>query len=298
MSEKRVGEIFIAAEVVLWSLFPVVTALSFKGIPALVSLAWCSLFAGLFFGVIVVYRGRWRELAQTAFWKPIAGVIFFTGILYYVLYFTGLVYTTPGNAAIIAQLEVFSAYLFFNVYRGESFSHEYAIGAALLALGALIVVGKSFTGVNLGDIAVFAAAIVAPLGNYFQRMARAVASSESIMFVRSLVSAAVIGLLSSALGSHTEFNDVLSVMTILVINGVLILGLSKFFWIEGIFRLPVAKCNAFNGVAPLLTLLVAWAVMGTRPDLWQLIALLPMLIGVLLLVDIIRLPRGLIRRTG
>jgi drug/metabolite transporter (DMT)-like permease len=278
-------------EVILWSLFPVVTALSFRGIPALISLAWCSLFAGLFFGVIVAYRRRWSEFRQAAFWRAIAGVIAFTGVLYYVLYFTGLEYTTPGNAGIIAQFEIFAAYLFFNIIRREPFSRAYAFGAGLLALGAVMVIGRSVHGVNIGDILVFAAAVLAPAGNFFQRKARAVASSESIMFVRSVVSAVVIGMLAVALGKHASVADIRSVLPLVLFNGALILGLSKFFWIEGIFRLPVAKCNAFNGITPFLTLLVAWTILGQQPTVWQLSALVPMLLGVLFLTDILPLKR-------
>lgn len=291
MTETRKGELYIAAEVVLWSLFPVVTALSFRGVPALVSLAWCSLFAGLFFGAIVAHRKRWGEFRQAAFWRAIAGVIAFTGVFYYVLYFTGLEYTTPGNAGIIAQFEIFAAYIFFNVIRREPFSRTYAFGAGLLAFGAIMVIGRSVHGMNVGDVLVLVAAVSAPVGNFFQRKARAVASSESIMFVRSLVSAAVIGMLAMALGKHASGIDIRSMLPFLLFNGALILGLSKFFWIEGIYRLPVAKCNAFNGIAPFLTLLVAWVVLGQQPTLWQLSALVPMLFGVLLLTDMLPLKR-------
>ena len=101
MTESRKGELLIALEGILWAFFPVITALSYSSLPALISLAWGSLFAGVFFGAIVAYRGKWYELANKNFWKYVSGVVFFTGFLYYVFYFIGLEYTTPGNASII-----------------------------------------------------------------------------------------------------------------------------------------------------------------------------------------------------
>ena len=55
---------------------------------------------------------------------------------------------------------------------------------------------------------------------------------------------------------HLE--KVSSSLLFLVINGVLLLGVSKILWIEGIHRINVTKANALNSLGPLLTLLFAW----------------------------------------
>lgn len=291
MTEKQKGEAIISLEILLWSLFPVLTVLTYAHVPALIALAWCSLFAGLFFGVIVVVRRRWADFYNPTFWKYISGVIAVTGVLYYVLYFLGLEHTSPGNAAIIALSEVLAAYLFFNVYYGEDFSRGHVVGSLLMVVGAFIVVGKGWQGVNMGDIFVLAASFIAPLGNLFQRELRKIAASESILFVRSVAASAAIFLLAALLGKGASSAQVIQALPFLLVNGILLLGLSKFLWVEAIHRLPVTKCNALNSAAPFLTLLFAWSLLGQAPDGWQLGALVPLFIGVLLLMDQVRLPR-------
>jgi len=291
MTEKQRGEAIISLEILLWSLFPVLTVLTYAHVPSLIALAWCSLFAGLFFGVIVVARRRWADFYNPIFWKYISGVIAATGVLYYALYFIGLEHTSPGNAAIIALSEVLAAYLLFNVYRGEEFSREHVIGSLLMVLGAIIVVGQGWQGVNLGDVLILSASFIAPIGNLFQRELRKIASSESILFVRSIAASVVIFLLAALLGKEASSDQVMRALPFLLVNGIVLLGLSKFLWVEAIHRLPVTKCNALNSAAPFLTLLFAWLLLGQAPDAWQLGALVPLFIGVLLLMDQVRLPR-------
>src|SRR3989338_1971886 len=64
-------------------------------------------------------------------------------------------------------------------------------------------------------------------GNFFQQRARAIASSEIIVFVRSVVAAVVIFLLAYLFGQHASIGNVQASLSLLLINGVLILGLSK-----------------------------------------------------------------------
>ena len=77
----------------------------------------------------------------------------------------------------------------------------------------------------------------------------------------------------------------------LIVNGILLLGLAKIFWIEGIHRISVTKATALSSITPLLTLLFAWIILNQAPTVWQLTSLVPLLLGVLLLTDNIKLSR-------
>ncbi|MEN9560971.1 MAG: hypothetical protein RIQ56_244, partial [Candidatus Parcubacteria bacterium] len=102
MKEERKGELYVLFESVLWSLFPVVTVLSYSSLGGLASLAWSTFVSIFFFAGVVWYKGSWRQFFNRTLWKYIALAVFWIGILFYGLYFFGLEYTTPGNAAIIA----------------------------------------------------------------------------------------------------------------------------------------------------------------------------------------------------
>jgi len=67
------------------------------------------------------------------------------------------------------------------------------------------------------------------------------------------------------------------------VNGVLLLGVSKILWLEGIKRISVVKAGALASISPLLTIVVAWPVLHNTPTMAQLFALAPMSLGVMLL---------------
>ncbi|MBI2356020.1 MAG: DMT family transporter [Candidatus Doudnabacteria bacterium] len=70
---------------------------------------------------------------------------------------------------------------------------------------------------------------------------------------------------------------------VLLINGLIMLGLSKIFWLEAIHRISVVKANALSSMGPLATLFFAWIILRDAPTSWQLLSIVPMIFGVVLL---------------
>ncbi len=291
LSEERKGELLVALAGILWAFFPVITVLSYSWLPGLHSLAWSTFFATLIFGLIVAYRRRWAEMRNPAVWKYGFLIALFLGVLFYGFYFVGLETTAPGNAAIIVLFEVFTTSLFFRLFRGEKLPRAHAIGACLMVVGALIVLGRGFTGFNIGDLLIIVATMFTPVGNLFQQEARRIASSETIMFMRSFLSVPLLFALAYAVHPNISLMQVELSLPFLLINGLILLGVSKLLWIEAIHRISVTKAMALQSGMPLLTLGIAWVILGQAPEVWQLTALLPLILGVLLLTDQISLGR-------
>ena len=292
LSESRKGESLVGLSGLIWAFFPVITVLSYAWIPSLHSLAWSTLFATLTFAIVVSYRKRWGELRNPQLWKYGLLIAFFIGILFYGLYYVGLETTTPGNAAIIALFEVFTASVFFHVFRGEKIPFPHMAGALLMIVGAVIVLAQGFTDFHIGDLLILVATFFTPMGNYFQQRARAIASSDTIMFMRSLLSVPFLFLLAYTLHPNIGLTQVQSSLPILLFSGIILLGLSKIFWIEGIHRISVPKALALQSVVPFLTLLIAWVILAQQPTIWQLTSLVPFVLGVLLLTDHLKLFRN------
>src|SRR5260370_3478374 len=101
VSKERQGEFFILGSVTLWGLFPVITVLSYNTLSPLLSLAYSSLLAALLFTIITMRKNKWHELRNKNALKRILMATLFTGILYYLLLFIGLHFTTPGNTSIV-----------------------------------------------------------------------------------------------------------------------------------------------------------------------------------------------------
>jgi len=282
MTEERKGELFIAVGGVLWSFFPIITALSLSGLAPLVSLGWTTLLATLFFAALMAKRNKWSELKNRKALRYMVWISLFIG-LYYGFLFFGLKFTSPGNASLIGLTEVFYSFLLFNVWHKQYFAKRYILGALLMLLGAAIVLLPNARRFNPGDILILVGTATAPLGNYFQQKGRKEISSETMMFLRSIMSAPMILLLAYILGNSISPATLRPVWVAVAINGFVLFGLSKIFWIEGIHRISVTKADAMSGFEPLLTLLFAWLILGTSPTAFQLLSFIPLFFGMLLL---------------
>jgi drug/metabolite transporter (DMT)-like permease len=284
ISETRKGDLAIFGEAVLWSLFPIVTILSYASFNPITSLAWSTLFAAAFFGLAMVVRGKFREVFNPKIYRHIIIIAFFIGWLFYGFYFLGLKYTTAGNAGIIALMELCFAYLLFNVWKKQEFSRAHTLGAVLMLLGAVIILyPKQGLHFRSGDYLVLLASACAPVGNYYQQKLRKVISSETILFLRSLLTFPFFFLLAYILKAQTGFGAVEKSLGFLFLNGFVVLGISKIFWMEGIHRISVTRADALSSVTPLFTLLFAYFILRQTPTIWQLISLVPLGAGLILL---------------
>lgn len=291
LKEGRKGELYVAAATFVGGIFPIIGALAVHTVPPLTALFFSTIVTTIFFVPFIAYKRPWHEFRSWTVWRYSFIVAVLIGFLLYGFFFLGLRYTSPGNAAIINLFAVFTSFIFFNMWRGEPISFSYKIGALLMVLGAIIVLVPGFSSANLGDLYILLATVCAPIGNYYQQKVRDIASSETLMFLRSILSLPFIGLLALFLQEHTSVQNLYDAAPYLLINGAIVLGLSKIFWIEAIHRMLVTKAEAFFSAAPFVTLLFAHLILDQTPTLWQIVAIVPLFIGVLLLTDQIRLRR-------
>ncbi|MES2135295.1 MAG: DMT family transporter [Patescibacteria group bacterium] len=283
MKEERKGELYIFGEALLWGVFPVVTVLSIAFMPAMVALGWSAFFASIFFAILLTVRKKWGDVLNAEALPDMLWTTLIIGVLFYVLFFFGLTYTSPGNASIIALSETFFSFCLFNVLRKEYIARSHIIGAILMLVGAGIVLYPNVHSFRTGDLLIVVASFIAPFGNLFQRRARTRVSSESIMFVRSLASVPVIFGLAYLFGARSLVIPSGGLLLLLLVNGFFIFGLSKILWIEGIHRINIAKANALATIAPIVTLIGAYFLLADTPSLWQVLAFVPMCAGVLFL---------------
>jgi drug/metabolite transporter (DMT)-like permease len=284
LSETRKGELAVLGEAVLWCLFPIVTILTYSSLSPILSLAYSTLFAAIFFALSVFARCKTEEIFNPKIFRYLVYSAFFIGWLFYGLYFWGLKYTTPGNASIIALMELFFAYLFFNVWKKQEFSKAHTWGAVLMLFGAVIILfpknGLSFHG---GDWIILAASASAPIGNYYQQKLRKMVSSETILFWRSIFTFPFFFLFAYLVRSDIHWALSHRAFWLLLLNGFFVLGLSKILWLEGIHRISVTKADAVASIGPLFTLLFAYLILHQPPTIWQLVSLIPLAVGLYLL---------------
>ncbi len=285
ISETRKGEIAIYSQGILWSLFPIITILSYSSLDPLTSLAWSTALASVFFAVWVTIKHKWYELKHKSAMFDVLMATLFIGIFFYSLYFFGLKYTTAGNASIIALMQIFFSFLFFNIFKKEFISSQQILGILLMLLGALVILLPGFTEFNKGDVLIFIAMTFAPFGNFFQQRARKKISSETMMLIRSIITFPIVLIMAKLLGETIALSNLKDSIWLILINGLVLLGFSKILWLEAIHRISVTKAVSLSSITPLFTLFFAFLILKEIPTAWQLTAFVPLFLGILLLTS-------------
>ena len=282
---KRQGELLIAGEALLWSLFPVLTLLSLNSLTPLTTAGLSFTFAAGFFAVTLSLRRRWHEIMVRSAWRDIFLTTFFIVGLHYGGVFIGSAYTTAGNISILLLMEVFFSFLILNLWGKERFHGRGAIGGALMMAGAGLVLFKGQFHLNGGDLIIFIAVVFAPIGNFFSQRARQQVGSDTILFLRS-VAGGVFYLSAALLFDPPRLAEIrFHSIWFAALNGFFLFGLSKIFWIEAIHRIPISKAVSLGAVTPALTLLFAYLILGDTPTFWQIGGLIPIIAGVQLLTS-------------
>ncbi len=285
MTEAKKGNIFIISEMILWSLFPIFSTLGFKGISPMVSLFWVNVFATVFFFVLMWKPGRWQELRNRKVWIHTLWIVLFICIIFYGLMFYGLSKTTPANVAIIALFEIVPTYIFFQIIKKEHFDSKHIFGIILAITGALIVLLPKAGVASGGDFLILLAVFAPPIGNWYQQKVRKVASTETILFLRHLLSIPFVLALIYLFGMSIKVSAISGALGWLLLNGILVFGFSKIFWVEAIHRMSVTRALAIGSLSPIFTVLFAWLIMHQAPTVFQLTALPFLVVSVWILTN-------------
>lgn len=283
LSRQRRGESFLLAEEFLWGWFPIVTLLTYQFVAPLWTMLITLAVTTCFFAGLMQVRGLWGELKRRRAWADLFWASFWITLLF-ILLFVGLARTTAGNSALILFMQVFFAFLYFNVFQGERLSRAHLAGVALMSAGAFLVLFPDDLRFNPGDLLVLLAAMSAPIGNRYQQRARRHVNATTLLFVRNLFALPfLLGLIWLFAVAPPAAADLAAIWWLLLINGVLLMGLSKIFWIEALHRLSITKISAMTALSPVFTMAFALPVLGEVPGFWQLCGIIPILAGGILL---------------
>jgi len=284
LSNARKGECLVLVEKLLWSSFPIVVLISLSTILPLVSAGLTMLIASFFFAVVMTLTGRWYELKNRLALKPLLLATLLNGVIFFPVLFWGQSKTSAGNAAIVLQMEIFFSVVLLRLFNKEHLEPLTVLGAACMFVGAIVVLLPGFKQFRLGDIIILTATMIPPVGNWFLKQARQHISSPSIMFVRSGIGGGVALLLALCLQQAPSYADIASALPYLLFNGLVLMGLTKIFWVEAIALIPIGKATALSALSPFFTLVYAYYFLGEVPTVFQLAGLLPITAGLFLLV--------------
>lgn len=286
LSVQRKGELYVLASCIIWAIFPAMTVFLIATVPPIALAGLTMLSSCVLFAIILTVRNGWSSVWKGTALKYILAGTVINGIGYHGLVFFAMSHTTAGNATIILQMEVFFAFIILSLLmKHEKFQLNHFLGAVLMVLGAFIILGKQTSGtLQSGDLIIVLATALAPFGNYFQQRARKEVSAQHILMIRSLLAGSFLLVLSRLLGESFSVEDAWGVAPMIFLNGFLVMGIAKIFWIEGFIRIPITKANSIAAIVPFFGLIFAYLILGEVPTQWQLLSIVPIVAGVLLLM--------------
>jgi len=277
-SAQRIGELSLLAFTFFEGWFPVLTLLILQYLSPIYTYLLTVCFASLTFLTVLIMQGKQAQLVQFSAYRPMLLSASLMSLAFIFIY-VGLTWTSAGNMSILIFLQFFFSFVYFNVIGREPFSRQHLLGAFLMAIGALIILFPENWTVNKGDLFIVMASAIAPIANYYQKQARQQVSSSTVLTFRSFFAIPVLYILAVIMETEPQWQDIKPVWIYIVICGVLLMGLSKILWLEGIHRISITKASAMMALIPVFTLFFSWLLFNTMPDTRQLMAIVPVIYG-------------------
>lgn len=276
--DRRRGDIYALLLSMLEGFFPVFSLVTVAAYGALHAYFYTILLATFVLLVLAWRRGEISALFDYEARRDLLLTSLFITSLF-VLVFISLRYTSAGNVAVILVLQLLFSYVYFNVIGQERLSVLHSLGAALMGIGAVIVLFPQNFSVNIGDGLALVAAAIAPVANHYQQRARRRVSSFVVLAFRNTVALPVLFALAMFFEpSRGLFSDKRALLWLLG-NALLVFVGAKILWVEALHHISITRLSAMAAFIPVFTLLFAWWLLGEIPQPRQIVGVLPVIIG-------------------
>ena len=278
--QENIGVIFILASAIMWGIFPVLINRGTQSIPPIMFAAIATLLAA---GGSFVYAALTRKLHELKNKKAYASLIMITFcivIIPYILFFVGSSKTSGINSSLLLLSEIIFTML-FTPFIGEKTTTEKLLGAFGVLIGASLILYHGKFQLNTGDLLIIMSTAAYPIGNFYSKKALNFVSPAIILFVRFLLGGLFI--FAFALFVEPQSNTLVSISAhwkLILFTGLILLGVGKVVWYEGLKRLDMSKAISLAMTFPLFSLIILISVFKETPSLFQWIGIAVMAIGV------------------
>lgn len=236
-----------------------------------------TLIGVLYFTPWITRHHKWGELlSRQTCWKFLFIGTFGTA-LPFTISLIALHYTTPGNAAILQQSELFYSLLIAAVFLREIPSKSQLAACALIVGGVLIILLKEpFTPRWTGDLLIVGSTWMLQAGSTVAKKLpkhldyRVIGMARNLFALPALI---VILAVMYFLNEPFTLQPTLKMFGVLGYTGLLKYGLAMVVWYKAIRALDLSKVTAIYLSYPVLSLLLSTALGMETPTLHQLIGL-------------------------
>ncbi|MFH1744729.1 MAG: DMT family transporter [bacterium] len=282
MSKKQenIGVIFALASAAMWGMFPVLVNQGTQSIPPITFAAITTLFAAGGSFIYAATEGELHELKNKKAYVPLIMVTFLIVIIPYILFFIGSSKTSGMNSSLLLLSEIIFM-LLFTPFIGEKNTAKKLLGSLGIFAGALLILYNGKFDLNTGDLLIIASAVTYPVGNFYAKKALNSFSPAIVLFARFLLGGLFILAVALIVEPQANISDIVSThWRLILFTGLILLGLSKILWYEGLKRLDISKAISLSATFPLFSLIILIGFFKETPSSFQWIGIIIMAIGV------------------
>jgi len=208
-----------------------------------------------------------------------------TAIIYPALIFTALEFTSVTNVVLLSRFEVIifillSLFLYkvqLNVYQHIGYI---MIGVAVIGL---TLVNDNFM-FSKGDILIFTASGFFAINSVLNKELLKLTSLPTFLFTRNFCSAIVFFLVGMYLFGWHHFQHAFkgSLWSIMLFYALIIIVLGQYLWFRYKAKVDFSAIAWLLIINPFLAIFFAWIILGEQPDLYEIIAIAVIFLGLVI----------------
>jgi len=278
--EENRGVIFVLASAIIGGMFPILVNRGTQSVPPILFAAVTTLLAAGGAFIYAAARGELTELKNKKAYGSLLMVTFCIVVIPYLLLSIGSSKTSGVNTSFLKLSEIIFT-LIFTHFIGEKTTSLKLLGAGGIFIGASFILYNGKAQLNIGDVLIVLSTITFPLGNFYAKKALNLVSPSIILFMRFLAGGLFMLAIALIFESHASgFGSLLSHWRLILFVGVIVLGIGKVVWYEGLRRLDISKAISLGMTSSLFSLLFLISIFKEDFTVYQLIGIVLMMLGV------------------
>lgn len=252
--ESKLGIIYIVLCIILWSLIPTVAKFAQSSLDHHQYLFYSSIISFLSIFIISLFQKNLKEILSYS--KKIFFILFalgFLDFLYYLLLYFGYKNANGLEVLVIQYMwPIFIVFLSLIILK-ESFTKKKLLSVIIGFIGVILVITKgNFTTLEFSQIDVLIIVMIGSLSfALFSVLSKIVKINATNAVMIYFFSAILYSLISVNFYSSFIFPSPKDWISILI-NGILINGISYLFWIKGLQIFDASKVAPYIFITPIL----------------------------------------------
>jgi len=224
--------------------------------------AWISAFLGALYFVPWAYRNTaWKKFARRDIIINLAGLGLFGSALPVVLFFFALQYTTPANAAILAQSEIVYSIILSTLVLRERLGAAQLTGTLMVLSGTILVAfNERFSPRWTGDLIVICTPWMYQVSHIYAKKLPADCPPEFIAAARTFYGTLFLTplMLFSLFSPGFKFFITPGSVSAMLYWGLILAGFNNVLWYKAIRNMELSKASAIILSYPAMTTFLSW----------------------------------------